>query len=333
MKSRSISVTLACAPLSLVGAVVGMLAFAPGTSDAVPLTAQSHFVLVVNPGDGRIEFRDPGEGQHILPGAHETPGGSGANWHGLASGETDLDPPPPGPGLESRPFASARADSFSQLAVTPQGTLVNAPGEAAIQSQLSYQVVIASIVPPPVPLQYVPITVNARASVFSTIVGDTATNDAHSSASVTIAGFGVLALSAANGQEVTEEQDVDFQSLPGALIDVVLRVSAVARSGGNQGGPLNTSAVATGFADPVFSFDQEAFDEIARQQGFAPFDLNLYFRFEQSQPPGSSVPVQWAPSPRHAPGGSAVAGVARPCPPLSSAPVITSSSVIPSLRI
>ena len=37
-------------------------------------------------------------------------------------------------------------------------------------------------------------------------------------------------------------------------------------------------------------------DEMARQQGFAPFDLNLYFRLEQRLPPGSPVPVQWAPS-------------------------------------
>ena len=249
MKSRSISVTLACAPLSLVGAVVGMLAFAPGTSDAVPLTAQSQLILFVNPGDGRTEFRGPGPANHILHGAHETPGGSGANWHGLASGETDLG---------ARPFASARAESFSQLAMTPQGTLVNALGETGIRSQLSYQVVIASIVPPPVPLLFVPITVNARASVFSTTVGDAATNDAHAFASVTIAGVGLLGLFAFNGQGVTEERDADFLSLPGALIDVDLTVSAVARSGGNQGGPLNTSAVATGFADPVFSFDQDS---------------------------------------------------------------------------
>ena len=287
MMSRSISTTLAYAPLSLRGAIAAMLAFAPGTSEAIPLTAQSQLILFVSPGDGRTEFRRPGPAKHILHGAHETPGGSGANWHGLASGETDLG---------ARPFASARADSFSQLAETPQGTLVNAPGETGIRSQLSYQVVIASIVPPPVPLLFVPITVNARASVFSTVVGDAATNDAHAFASVTIAGFGVLDLFAFNGTEVTEEQDADFLSLPGQLIDVDLTVSAVARSGGNQGGPLNTSAVATGFADPVFSFDQEAFDEMARQQGFAPFDLSLYFRFEQSLPPGSPVPVQWAPS-------------------------------------
>jgi hypothetical protein len=261
------------------------LASFPGESRAVPLTAASHLELEVIPGDGLIEILGTGEATFRLPGEHTTPGSTSV-WRGLATAETGLTET-----LTGRPFASVRAESSSQLATNEAGNLVNAPGESFASAVLTYQVLMTQIVPPPVPLLFIPATVTARASAFTSTLGDPASNGAHAGAGVLVAHFGLVDIFVFDGDELTEEQSADFLFIPGALVDV--RVAAVARShsGGNQGGPLSTGAVATAFADPVFTFNQEAFDETARQQGFAPFDLSLYFAFEQPGPSASPVPA------------------------------------------
>jgi hypothetical protein len=256
---------------SLFVALALTLTAAP-TADAVPLTVQSELELRVTP-DGPVALTGPGIAKHRLDGEHATPGGSGAVWRGVATAET---------GLGNRPFATVRADSFSTLAVTSGGTRVNAPGESFAFADLAYQVVLTSIVPPPVPLLFVPMKVEARGSVTTASVGDPSTNFVHAIAGVDVDGFGVIDISLFDPGERTEEVAVEFLREPGQIIDVTVRVLARAGSGGNTTGPLQTSAVVTAFADPIFTLDQAAFDEMARQQGFAPFDLSLYFRFEQA---------------------------------------------------
>lgn len=260
-----------------------ILLVAPPWVDATPLVTESHLILQLMPGDGRLEIFGPGLNGLTIPGAYTTSAGS--SWNGLATAET---------GVLGRPFATARAESFTRSVVGPRGTLAHAPGESVTSASLFYQVVIVQIVPPPVPLQFLPATVNTRASAFIAVVGDPASNAAFASAQATINNIGTASIRIfSDPNSPTEETtvtDVDFLFLPGQLIDVELLVGARSRSGGNIGGPLSTSAVATAFADPVFRFDQEAFDEIARMQGFATFDLSRYFAFEDGLSSAPTVP-------------------------------------------
>jgi|SRR5687767_6274424 hypothetical protein len=60
---------------------------------------------------------------------------------------------------------------------------------------------------------------------------------------------------------------------------------------------LPTSTWTEAFIDPVFSFNQEAFDEAARTQGFASFDLGQYYAFRFSPGIGPDVPADPVPEP------------------------------------
>lgn len=95
--------------------------------------------------------------------------------------------------------------------------------------------------------------------------------------------------------------DVPVSLLLGAPHTVVLTTFAATLAVVNFEEPTST-AEAVAFVDPVFSFDQQAFDQFAQQAGLPTFVLADYFRFEFSplgpvEPPRAAgrAPV---PSPR-----------------------------------
>jgi hypothetical protein len=90
----------------------------------------------------------------------------------------------------------------------------------------------------------------------------------------------------------------------GVELDVVGLSFAVA------GGDISLgTAAARALVDPVFSFNQEAFDEFARTKGFPTFGLTQFHAFEFS--PGVTPPVPGPTSPVPEPSSVAliVAGV------------------------
>jgi hypothetical protein len=221
-------------------------------------------------GQGFTEISSSGPQKYSPSHSYDT--GRGSSWGGAATVETDE--------KGGRRFASVNAAS-----VTLGTTSANAPGAVEASAILNYELMLVQVAPPPIPLLTVPGIVNVRASASATASGDPASNSAYAVAHVTI-GSGVNVSVDALGENRTESESLarDFEVfyVPGQLIDVRLQSGAMVESGLNLGGPLATSARADAFADPVFNLDQEAFEDIARAQGFAPFDLAAYFAFEQS---------------------------------------------------
>lgn len=84
--------------------------------------------------------------------------------------------------------------------------------------------------------------------------------------------------STVSGPVITDVvEDRRFHVRAGGTVPVILAAFARAQGHGTLG-----SARAEASMDPIFSFNQEAFDEIARAQGFATFELDRHFAFAQS---------------------------------------------------
>lgn len=247
---------------------------------ACPLLGATSLHAALPLGRSEVVFQLTGSGETILRGtgslrqpySDSYTNSAGASWGGAVLAET---------GEESgRRFATASASS-----VTLGAANANAPGEATVSATLDYQLLLYQLAPPPIPLAVVPGRVQVQAWASATALGDPASNAGYSSAAVTIDGAPPTFVEAL-GSEGSSRQDFD-QSLtvfyvPGTPLDVRLRAGATAHSGLNLGGPTATNARAAAFADPIFSLDQAAFDDMAAEQGFATFDLGSYFAFEQS---------------------------------------------------
>ena len=268
-----------------------LLAFAPSALHAAPMMAESSFLLVVTT-QGRVSIRGDGTTQFSVPA--EVTLADGSNWKGVATAETGL--------IGDRTFVSATARNFSMGITDEHGRVNGTGGEASVLAVLDYEVLMVRIAPPPVPLAFVPTTVNVRRSVVVDAVGDPANNAAVATVGGSIGGTGIdfLSVNTVGGpRDDTVNEDLDVFFSPGQPIKVRLFANASSHSGINTDGPTFTRASASAFIDPVFSFDQEAFDELARAQGFTPFDLAAFFAFEQSPfstpglpgvpPPGSPV--------------------------------------------
>jgi len=251
---------LALAAAAMAFAMPSQGALPPGTSE----------VVLELTGSGQTIFGGTGPLKQSLSDGYTTMAGS--SWGGAVIGET---------GEESgRRFAMASASSVS-LAANNAGAF----GNATASARLDYRLLLYQLAPPPIPLAFVPGRVHVRAWASASALGDPLNNVAYANAAVTISNALPVFVEAL-GSEGSARQDAD-QSLevlyvPGVAVDVRLRGGATTSSGTTLGGPAAPSAIASAFADPVFSFDQEAFDAIARDQGFATFDLSAFFAFEQS---------------------------------------------------
>jgi hypothetical protein len=195
--------------------------------------------------------------------------------------------------------------------MNPGEIVVPAGGSTFVTAVMSLHVDVVEFVTSPLPpeiLAFFNVPVIMRSFVFAeaSALGRSANANAHA----TVALGGIMVVNAAHAQDVGESageisqqvNDVAFHMTPGgepALITLSASAGTVAVAVQTVFGPsLSAGARARAIADPVFSFDQAAFDEFAERQGFATFDLTDYFRFEFSplgveDPPLSSVPQPW----------------------------------------
>lgn len=217
----------------------------------------------------RVTFSRDGPLAESISGSYTL--GNGATWAGVASGETREQ--------AGRRFAGAQASSVTLG--TDDG---NAPGQSYAGTILEYTTTLVSIVPPPAPLLYVPAKVELRAKASASASGDPANNNAWALASVFVGANVALQVdaSAARSSEARDmTEHFDLLVVPGHIFSIKLVGSVITNSASNKEELVGT-ALGSAEADPVFSFDQQAFEDIARAQGFAPFALGAYFAFEDS---------------------------------------------------
>ena len=287
---RSIALLSMLAALSAVAAPSHAVPLIPGTS-----------LLETELLRGHIEHRkqqqfDVGLGHLADSDSKVFPGG--AMWEGAADAVTVGG---------ARPEARASAFGNIDAVLDPRtGNYQGGKAEARSLTILVYIARIAELLEPPVAIPRdalpltLPITVEVRANVSATA------NDVGSSALATaraiVAGFLAFDLVAFDSPGCTlitcegvigegKTRNFDFTFFAGQEIGVLLEARAAVVAG--AGGDVATGkAEARAVVDPLFSFDQAAFDEIARERGFSTFDLTEYFAFEFSPgfAPGDSAP-------------------------------------------
>jgi hypothetical protein len=246
---------------------------------AAPLSLASSALRLEVTGDALVDVLGPAPIAFSTSNSYTTARGS--TWVGAAAGSTGS--------LAGRPFAGAATNSFSS-----GNALANAPGFARSGASLRYLAVVNPIALAPIALPFVPVTVAASATLSVNREGDPENNEAVAVVVAEVNNFTLIAdllVSSSPGLvlRAIDERTTVF-SIPGLPMNVLLRATASSESGLVQAGPFNTFAIASSFVDPVFGFDQELFDEIARMQGFQSFELSQYFAFDFSPPFDTSGP-------------------------------------------
>jgi hypothetical protein len=242
----------------------------------------------------------------------------------------------PGPiGLFVQPFSVSQSGTFSGLNVGDAKGLTSGfgafsaramteargeggpgdfiVGEAGAEAAIRFQVQVGELRPPPFPL-------NASQWVgFPSVIMDSFVlaeaertggpdfaSGARARASVNIGATSPNQAAAVafreDDHEVVSNLDQEFLFMsPDSVLSVTLRASTGANAsvvGGSNGALV--SARATAIADPVFSFNQQGFEEFAQSQGFPAFNLADFYGFVFSpmgvpEPPpgGEPVPAPW----------------------------------------
>jgi hypothetical protein len=176
------------------------------------------------------------------------------------------------------PSATASAES-SHAESPPQDDLATA-ADASASAGLSYQVRVGQRKQPP-------IVFRPRIHLTAQMSGSVSANGgiASASASVSINAPGFFNTSeAAFANSINQmvngfNRTVGFFVEPGAIINVT--TSASANTATNNRLPSQLSQ-ASAFADPLFEFDQSAFEAYADAEGFEPFDLAEFYAIEYS---------------------------------------------------
>ncbi len=200
-----------------------------------------------------------------------------------------------GPG-GGAPFATTSAvgsADFQGGNIVIQGIAGSGHGEA----RLSYQVQVLVTHVPPVAVTLIPATISAIGSVTTAHTGSGGGSQAD-----VLFEF----VRAANPFPPVLSQSIGASSPPlppfrpasdgfnvsslvnlqvGTVFEVILSAAASVRAWAGVGGLALSTSSADAYVDPVFRFDQAAFDDYAAQQGFASFPLEDYFAFEFSAVP------------------------------------------------
>ena len=312
--------SMAFSVLSCLVAIGVVLPFAPSPVSAVPITR-----LVTNSSIGlnwaptfydRRQRSESHSGDDLI-GPFTLPIGQevfGTSWTGVSiAGTVDTTAPRShiGSPVRARAFVLATADSVKSA----DGIFAPAGGNAGAAAILTYQGAL-ELSTSSLPARLadlveaffgVPVVVLSELIVEADARGGINT-EANAHAEVW---FGTERLLALDTTASTDRGDEDPPRLDQVVAKQtklfprsVFTVRLIAAAGTNThvGGPAGHAATsATAFADPVFSFDQQAFDDFAEQLGLPTFTLADYFHFEFSplgpagpppgDGPGSGVPA------------------------------------------
>jgi hypothetical protein len=219
---------------------------------------------------------------------------TGSFWRGFEEAKTGPDPP----------SALANSKSESRGVVGANGLIIGGGYPSFARATLEYQVLLVETAelpdttPDTLP---VPVTVNAFLRASASMDGESPFNAAFAFGYAVIAGHTsprVVAHAPDSSFAVDTSTVVrEFTLDVGQVIDVVLFTEARSVASAGPYGFTTVISEATAFIDPVFSFNQDAFDETARSGGFPTFDLSQYYAFQYSPGIGPAIPGQELPEP------------------------------------
>ena len=270
------------------------LTLAPAWLEAAPITLEAiQTVLEIGTRPGFTQtFVSPG--QNEVGRSNTEQFATGSFWRGHAVAGTRSDPP----------VALANSLSESRGVVGANGQIVGGGYGSFARSSLEYQVVIdqTAALPAGAPASVdVPTTVKARMRAFASIDGEFPFNAASAFGYAVLGGhFSPRVVAHAPDLSfATDERlfTLDFALTPDTAIDVVLFGEARTVASAGPFGLTTVFSRAEAFIDPVFTFNQAVFDDYARAQGFATFDLSQYYAFRFSPGIGQNVPSEGIPEP------------------------------------
>ena len=201
----------------------------------------------------------------------------------------------------------------------PQGSFFATSGIVRAHAYLFYGTRIAEVDAPPfvIPHDALPLKLPVTVTVFgegqarttSESVSVVPWSQASGFAAALVAGLPAGKVEVCAGPlcgigsttDATFRGSFDFSFVAGQEIGVILEAGSVANATAGAEVGYGMAEVSVNI-DPVFSFNQAAFDEIARAGGFPTFDLSRYYAFEYS--------AGAAPVPEPATGSLLLAGLA-----------------------
>ena len=278
-----------------IGIATGLaLTLAPAWLEAGPITLEAiHSVLEVGSRPGFVNIVDFPRAE-LISRSNGEQFATGSSWRSEVFARTRSNPP--------SAFASSLSESRG--VVGSNGLIVGGGYPSFARSTFEYQVVIdqTATLPTGAPASLpLPTTVKATMRAFASIDGEVASNAASAFGYAVIAGIfspRVVAHAPALSFAVDERLfSLDFALTSDTIIEVVLFGEARTVASAGPFGLTTVFSKAEAFIDPVFAFNQAAFDDYARAQGFATFDLSQYYAFRFSPGIGQDTPIEPIPEP------------------------------------